>query len=187
MAEPLATQADVEARLGRTLTATEDDRVGSLLRDASAAFRRAAGNQLISAGTTTLRILRGGPSIHLSQYPVNEITSIADLDDVSIDFTWYGGNTVDIGGALCTPFVVTYTHGYAADSDALEPAVGVVCQMVCRALGSLPDASGVTQESLGAYAVSYGSAAGSGAFGMLDAEKLIAASYRRPRRPLSML
>lgn len=184
MAAALATFDDVAERLGRDFTDSELIRIPALLRDASAAFRRAAGGQIISADTTTVRLRRGGPTVRLAQWPVNTVTAVVGLDAVAIGFDWYGGSTFELGAYLSTAFDVTYTHGYTPVPDE---AIGVVCQMVGRALGTMPDSAGVTQETLGAYSASYGTAAASGAFGMLEAERVIARSFRRPQAPISML
>lgn len=56
--------------------------------------------------------------------------------------------------------------------------VAVVCQMAARVYGSPADQSGVQQESLGGYSYTVGSAAASGAAGLLAAEKAVLDRYR---------
>lgn len=198
--EPLAGVLDLVERLGRDLTDAELIRSNAILRDASAAVRRAAGGQIISAATSTIRVPAYGGRLKLPQYPVNSITSVVNTASQSVTYTWYAGWTeiVVASSALLNsweiepftystpqlPVTVTYAHGYAVVPDDI---VGVVCSVALRALGQEADHGGVTQESLGAYSYTVGSAAAQGGFGLLDNERRIAEAYRRPTQPISML
>lgn len=200
MAGPLAEITDLIERLGRDLTDGEVIRSAAVLRDASAAFRRAAGNQIISQETSTISVAPYGGRIRLPQYPVTAISSVVNTASQAVTFVWYLGwyeVVVDSSALLnsweiepfrystpTVPVTVTYTHGYDPVPDDV---IGVVCSLATRALGQTPDAGGIVQEALGGYSYSVGSAAAQGGFGMLDSERAIAESYRRPAAPISML
>ena len=200
MAEPLADIPDLIERLGRELTDTETIRAGALLKDASAAVRRAAGGQLISAGTSTIRMAPNCGRLHLPQIPVTAVTSVENSASQAVTFVWYDGwNEVVVDSSLLInaweiepfryatpmiPMTVTYGHGYAVAPDDIK---AIVCSATARALGVDPVGAGVVQEQLGSYSYSVGSAAAQGGVGLLDSEMAVAQSYRRPRPAISML
>lgn len=197
MAEPLAEVTDLVERLGRDLTEQESIRAQSLLADASAAVRAAAGGQEISEATSDAYLFAHNERLYLPQVPVTAVNSVETVAGATVGFTWYAGFTAYVGYASLnsfeivpflyparTPLVVNYTHGYAVIPDDI---VAVVCGIAARALGQPPDTSGVIQESLGGYAYTLGSAAAAGGLGMLDSERLIARRYARPRPSISML
>lgn len=181
----LATAADVEAALGRTLTAGETARVNQLLASASARFRQVARQQL-TAGTSTVRLraMSSASPLHgqgwwscwvrLPQRPVVAVTAVVDMDGNAVDFEHLTDDLV--GVRACGRVDVTYDHGYATVPDVV---VGVVAQMVARALGTAPDETGITQESIVGYSYTLGSAAAAGPFGMLPDELAVARSYGR--------
>lgn len=199
MAELLANPSEVEERLGVDLTSEQLHRLAALIQDASAAVRSEAGGQYISRATSTIRTSLGG-RFALPQHPVVSITSVNRYDGTivggvgtAIDHTWDGLNTLDLTGTLngweingvySNVAIVTYVHGYDPVPDDI---VAVVSQMAGRAFGLPSSDAGVTQESLGAYSVSYGIAAASGGVGFLPDERTIVQRYRRPRAPISML
>lgn len=200
MAEPLAGVPDLIERLGRDLTEVELIRAAAVLRDASSAFRRAAGGQIISQDTSVVRLSPNCGRIRLPQWPVVSVASVVNSASQAVTFVWYQSwaeiavsstallNSWEVEPfAYATPTVpitVTYTHGYDPIPDDV---VGVVCSIAARAIGQTPEAGGVTEESLGAYSYKVGSAAAQGGFGMLDDEREIARGYRRPTAPISML
>ena len=184
----LATVADLEARLGRSLDATETIRAEALLASASARVRAYTGQDFEQAETTDRLRVRNG-RIRLPQRPVSDVAAVADVDGNAVEHTWHAGEFVDVA-ALGTiyrfdvePFAngvtwldVTYTHGYAT---VPEDVVEVVCSIVLRAFGSDPSASGITQESVEGYSYSIGAAGAAGAVGMLNDEKATLDVYRR--------
>jgi hypothetical protein len=198
MAEPLAETTDLIERLGRDLTEPEAIRAQTLLADASAAVRAAAGGQEISQATSDAYLFPHRERIYLPQVPVTAVNTVENVIGSAITFTWYAGPVIYVGWDVYlnqfdvepfyfparVPLVVNYTHGYAVVPDEI---VAVVCGIAARALGQPPDTSGVIQESLGGYAYTLGSAAAAGGLGMLDSERLIARRYARPRPPISML
>lgn len=188
---PLALAADVEARLGRNLTATEVKRLAPLLADASAAVRLRAGQQF-TAGTST-QVLPIGPSrkVRLPQRPVTAIDEVVDPEtDVALTYIWWDqSETIEVRPNVIDawsfePFhtnrlvaKVTYQHGYDVIPSDI---VAVVCQIAARALGRPADQSGITQENIDGYGYSIGSAAAAGGLGMLPAEAEVCDRYRRP-------
>ena len=181
----LATVADLEARLGRSLDATETARAEALLAGASARVRSYTGQEFEQSTSTDRVRVRDG-RVRLPQRPVTAVTAIADTDGNDVDFTWYAGELVDVGWSSRIDRIgyrystrwldVTYTHGYATIPDDV---VEVVCQMVLRAFGVDPEASGLSQESIGSYSYSVGAVAASGSVGLLGDERGALDVYRR--------
>lgn len=195
MTEPLVDVDDVLQRLALDLTGAQLLRLIALIQDASAAVRSEAGGQRISRATSTIRATVMCGRLALPQYPVVSITSATQyVGGDPISYVWDGLNTLvlyggsidrfDLDGGYSTVADVTYVHGYDPVPDDI---IAVVSQMAGRAYGLPANDSGVTQESLGAYSVSYGVAAASGGVGMLPDERAIVQRYRRPRAPISML
>lgn len=185
----LATVADLEARLGRSMDATELVRAEALLAGASARVRSYTGQQFEQSTTTDRVRVRSG-RLRLPQRPVTAVTALADMNGNDITFTWHAGNDILLGSSgypVRHPIDdawyrhhdwvdVTYTHGYAEIPDDV---VEVVCQMVLRTFGVAADSMGVTQQSAGPFSYSVGAAASAGAVGMLADEKAALAPYRR--------
>lgn len=177
----LATTEDLEARLGRSLTAEEAARAPSLLADASGAVRVRARQPLVET-TSTARLRVRGTKVRLPRRPATAVDAVADVDGNALDFTWYAGQVVTLTGYPLGGWVdVTYTHGYPAGDERLAPIVGVVCAMVLRALGVKPTDAGIVQESVGNYSYTVGSAAAAGAVGMLEAEAAIVDAFAGPK------
>jgi hypothetical protein len=106
----LASQADVEAILGRVLTSAEEARVDAILDKASELFRRHSGQQF-TAGTSDVRLRAVGEYIYLTQRPVVSVESLDDLDGNAVEYTLDGTRLVlecAHGGKF---FQVAYTHG----------------------------------------------------------------------------
>lgn len=170
----LATVADLEARLGRSLDAAEVIRAEALLAGASARVRSYTGQQFEQTTTTARLRVRNG-RVRLPQRPVTAVTAVADVDANAINFTWHAGDSLTGFGR--TGWVdVTYTHGYVAIPDDV---IEVVCQMALRAFGVAADAGGYASESIDDYSYSVGTVAASGAVGMLDQDRAALAPYRR--------
>lgn len=193
---PLANVDDLETRLGRTLTATEGPRAEALLDDASAAVRGYTGQQITrpepdddDARVSTTRLKVNGGTVRLPQRPVTAVTAVADTNGNNVLFTWYAGEVIQVAPNVpdswaWVPWVngiayvdVTYAHGY---DEVPGDIVAVVCQMAARALGQAPDDSGKTSETIAGYSYTVGTAAASGAVGLLPDEKAVLDRYRRP-------
>lgn len=189
MAAP-ATSDDIAVRLGRTFSSTEEERIDALIDDTWAAIQAYTGQEftLVEDDQVRLRARRGG--VRLPQRPVVDVTAVANVDGVAIEFSWDSGDFVTITGLGTLvrfdvepfrdrePWVdVTYSHGY---STVPAEVVGLLCQIVGRASGRTPDANAVTQESIAGYSYSVGSAAAQGPYGMLANERQVLDRYRRP-------
>ena len=89
----LATIADVEARLGRSLTAGETSQATAWLGDASAMFVQRA-VQKFEVSESTVRLFPRDGIVRLVQRPVIEIVSVTDIDGVEIDYTYDGHQSI---------------------------------------------------------------------------------------------
>lgn len=170
----LATIADVEARLGRTLTADEAVKASAWLNDASALFVQRA-MQEFEVGESRVRVFTNNGIVRLIQRPVIAIVDVKDINGNSVDYTWDGFQSLyDLG--TVGPLEVTYEHG----SDIIpEAVVAVVAGMVARTLSIAGDAvAGVTQQSVGPFSQSYASWAVGGQIMLSPAEMAVADSYR---------
>lgn len=195
----LATLADVQARVTRTITTSERTRVQALIEDASAAVRLFT-RQTIDEATTTTRIrprkINRELIVILPERPVTDVASVADIHGNDVAFEWDGGQTLELAGRTEATFTdptldteldyvdVTYTHGYGDDNDprgVLAMVAGVVAGVVARAFGTPAEDTGKTAESIGTYSYSIGVGAAQGGFGLLRSEKeaLIQAFGRR--------
>lgn len=189
---PLATVADLEARLERALAGAERTRAERLLDDASAAVREWTGQHFTQA-TTTISVRPKRGKVRLPQRPVTAVTTVTDVAGNPLLFEWLGSDRVkvtltsfEIEGTYTGLVKVTYTHGYAAD-EIPRIVVAIVCQIAGRALGQKPEDTGKTQESLGEYAYAVGAAAAAGAVGMLSDERLALERYKRSAGSVDML
>lgn len=182
---PLASTADVESRVGRDLTVAELARVENLIDDASAAVRVYTGRPFAETTTTSRMRVRFGRYVFLGRPEIVSITSVATVSGTELSYTWNGLEEIAVGISdrldiemLTQPAVVdvTYVHG----SDTVHPAIkAVVAQMAARAFGRPADQSGVQQESIAGYSYSVGTAASSGAVGLLPDEKAVLDRFKR--------
>lgn len=167
----LAAASDLEARLGRALTADETAKAEALLADASALVtgytRRSF--ELVADDEIVLREVRG--VLRLPQRPVQSVASVTaigcdglGLPDIPIA-TWCfdGVDQVDVrgwrdsavnlpewllGDAVSCTYRVVYTHG---DEEVPPDVVAVVCGMVSRVLLSPSAVEGMVSERIGQY------------------------------------
>ena len=167
----LASPDDIEARLGRDLTAQEAARAQALLSDASAVVR-AYTRQNFDLVTDDEVVLRAtGGRISLPGRPVQGVSRVEVIggSDALPDFTladWLfdGIDTVRIGEGAAVinlpeawwdddgypgTYRVTYTHGYA---EVPAEMLSVVCGVVLRVL---TNPSGYRSETVGSYSVTY--------------------------------
>jgi hypothetical protein len=147
----LATIADVEARIGRELTAGEEAQANAWLGDASAMFVQRA-VQKFEVSESTVRLFPRDGVVRLVQRPVIEITSVTDIDGVELDYTYDGFQSIYELGTY-SPVIVSYDHG----SDNIpDDVVAVVAGMVVRTLLIPADAAaGIQQQSVGPFSQSY--------------------------------
>lgn len=170
----LATIADVEARLGRTLTVAETSKANAYLADASALFIQRA-VQKFEQGDSVVRLFPRDGVVRLVQRPVIAVSSVTDIDGNTIDFTFDGHQSIyDLGSY--TPVTVTYEHG---SINIPADVVAVVAGMVARTLSISPDAAaGVQQQSVGPFSQSYAAWAVGGQVMMSPVEAKVADAYR---------
>lgn len=162
--DPLATQADLEAR-GLTVDPSETEFVGVSLDVASTAVREAAGSPI--SETTSTITLEGEPGqwLTLPGLPVSAVATV-ELDGVAITDWRLRSQRLwrAVGWTGCdgpSEVEVTQTHGLATvPSDIVD----LVCRMVAGALKaqrSEEDGTGlatevITSERIGDYAVTFG-------------------------------
>lgn len=163
--DPLATQADLEAR-GLTVDASETAIVAVYLGVASTAVREAAGTPI--SETTSTITLEGEPGqwLTLPGLPITAVASV-ELDGVAVtDWRlrshrlWRAAGWTGCDGP--SEAEVTQTHGLPT---VPEDIVDLVCRMVAAALvayrseddGTGLAAGNITSERIGDYAVTYGS------------------------------
>lgn len=170
----LATIADVEARLGRSLTVSELPKATAYLEDASAMFVQRS-IQKFEVGESTVRLFPKDGIVRLVQRPVIDVVEVKDIDGIEIDYTFDGHQSLYDLGAY-TPVTVTYEHG---SMEIPADVVACVAGMVARTLSISPDAAaGVTQQSVGPFSQSYATWAVGAQVMMSPAEAKVADYYR---------
>jgi hypothetical protein len=167
---PLATQADVESRLGRSLTSIEAARIDALLSDATAAIARYC-HRDFQPHTAEDGLFKGRDSIielpDMTTTAVHSVTAIGGglgLPDVPI--VWYtfdGIRTIRIDpgrGIINLPEVWwtsdLYPQTFRVNRDYGDASVPDDVVMVCanaalRVLMAPTNAAGVIGESIGPY------------------------------------
>jgi hypothetical protein len=178
--DPLASVADLQARMARDLTPREASvRAPALLRDASSRVRSYTGQTISREVSTDVLVPVTFGRLELPQGPVVTVSSVADTEGNDLAVLWPMSTDlrlVGLTGLVTYQYVkVTYTHGWDPVPDDL---VAVVCQIAGRALGVPMEQSGITQESIDAYSYGVGSAAASGGLGLLDGERQVLDGYR---------
>lgn len=197
----LADVTDLEARLGRPLTAEEQARAGALLEDASAAVRTYTGQHFMRVDDETVVVRAQQGEIRLPQRPVIDVTEVVAIgaggapDVPVVGWQWDGLDVVravadspiinlpelwheESDGSYPGTYRVTYSHGPA---QVPRVVVAVVARMVLRTLTAPTVAGGVTGETIGPYTYrTDGSGVGT-AVVMADEDRrmLADAGYRR--------
>lgn len=157
----LATVADVEALLGRTLTLAESNHVTTMLDSASEAVREAAGQQFTRATSTVTLPVSDGTRLVLPQRPVVSVQSVSV--DGTTDTSWalVSGELRRAGGwmlrSLPGRVTVTYTHGYAAVPRPVRDLVATLAVAAMEKASSGALGSGARQEAISgdSYSVTY--------------------------------
>lgn len=187
----LASVDDVADLLGLTSEGVDADQATAMLAQASAAFRAEAWCDFEETETTlTLRVI--GQRVDLPKRPVISVDSVANIDtdgtvgSVMTDWSFDGIHTIRLGDQSvvinATTYAaetvsVTWTHGFATVPEDVRWSVA---QMVARAISS-PTATGVTQESIGAYSYSVNGAVSVAGAAFLSSEARSVAHRYRPR------
>lgn len=183
--QPLATVADLEARLGRPLTEDETVRAASLLAGASANVRAYTGQDFTEDETTARIRVRSG-RVRLPQRPVTEVASVESMAGDPLTFTWHAGEWLRLDPEVTAfdyePFRtnptfvdVTYTHGFATVPDVV---VEVVVQAATRALGVSADSAGTVSQTIDGYSETRVPAVVAGPLGLLIEEREVLDRYR---------
>lgn len=202
----LATENDIEARLGRSLTSTEQTRAAAYLADASALIRKYTKQQFEEVSGDTIVLRPVGTVLRLPQRPVtavNSVTALASSGGLEValpvgTWTFDGIDQVDIwpdsfrwminlpdawyDGDGPDTYRVDYDHG----DDTIPPdVVAICCGMVLRVLLSPSLVEGLTSERIGEYSYQLGQFPGGAAAGVTvrlseaDKQALDDAGYRR--------
>lgn len=183
----LATIEDLEIALETSLSGASLVRAEQLLKNASAAVVAYTGQQFLP-GTSTVRLSTRKGFARLGQTPVTAVTAVEDPNGNPMLFTWDGADRVYLGMNVIDTFAwepfrtpirrakVTYTHGDPVVPDDIK---AVVLSAAGRAFGVKPQDTAVSQETIGQYNYSTGSAASSGAIGFLLPERAVLDRYVR--------
>lgn len=177
----LATENDLEARLGRELTGTEQTRAAAYLADISAAIRGYTRQDFTAVSSDTARLRPVGTRLVLPQRPVTAVNSVtaigwAGIPDLPLPAGFWGFDgidaielapfnsdvwlslpTVELGEDLPDTYEVDYDHGEATVPDDV---IGIACGAVLRVLLSPSLQEGLNTERIGQY--SYGFQQGGG-------------------------
>ncbi|MBB4935652.1 hypothetical protein F4561_006561 [Lipingzhangella halophila] len=165
--DPLATQDDLAALLGRNLTDDEEARADGLLKGASARVRAYTRRVFTPVEGDEITLRPVGTVVRLPQRPVTEVTSVYALasdgtPDVELSgWVFDGVDKIDIAPACpaepttaplwwCHPdaYRVTYSHG---DAEVPDVVVDVVASMVLRTLLAPTQTPGMVSERVGIY------------------------------------
>lgn len=204
----LATQANLEARLGRSLTATETTRAAAYLTDASAAIRGYTRQTFTAVAGDTVTLHPIGTRLRLPQRPVTAVNSVTAIGWAGIanlvlpegSWGWDGIDAIEIAPLssgiwlnlpttelvedLADTYEVNYDHGEATVPDDV---IAVCCGMVLRVLLSPSPNEGMSAERIGVYSYQFSQQVGGGAAGVTvrlseqDKDALRQAGYG-PRR-----
>lgn len=166
MADRLVTPQELASFLQLTyadLTAARQANLALLVEVATGKVQAAAGQRLVDATSTAVidvDICEFGPWLPLPQMPVRSVASVL-IDGVAAT-DWYlrrqqlwrlnGWNT---NSSAPTQVTATFTHGYLAGAQALEPARGMVFGLAGPASDN---PTGAASEQIDDYRISYAEA-----------------------------
>lgn len=182
-------QTDVEAILGRDLTAAEETRVARLTAMAEAQVESLLPGFRIADGTATDEVIPwNDPDVMWTRYyPVTAIDAL-EVDGNVVESSGYRWNEFGeiqlLGGGRLNSWevnlasfpanpVVTVTYDYGVDPVAADIAAAVAAVVAVLLRGQAAGSAGIASESLGAYSVTYDTAvSGSGGLAPPAAELL---------------
>lgn len=196
----LATIADLEKELGRSLTATETAKAPGLLASASARIRGFCRRQLTAVANDTVVLRPVGSLLRLPCTPVTAVDQVAmvgtagtvDRVMTATEWAWDGIDTIELwpdpyrqdwptaSGTYADTYRVTYDHGAGTVPEYI---VSKTVEIVLRHLITPSQVAGLVQERIGSY--SYGYQQGTGSPGAAvrlskeDKQDLREAGYRR--------
>lgn len=191
---PLADLDDVEDRLGRDLTESEQRKASAALLDASAVVRSYTRRDF-TTGTATIRLRPRGNKVTLPQRPVVSVASVATV--ISFGTTEYvtptpawshvAGNEIYLidpqlvfnGPALDLSdqnvwIEVTYTFGY---DEIPYDIMAVTANLVVRNM-TVPQSGMVDLETVGPYTTRYAAFTASGPLALSAADRDVLNRYR---------
>lgn len=177
----LATPADVEIALGRTLAATEVGRVEQLLQTASAAAADTAGGFRFAPGDYTVRrrVHRGRVLLPAT---VESVTSVSSVDSET------GATTTLTGWALAGNAVYGIDAcdaeiAFTVTADVPDKIVALVAGAVAATVSS--PAGGAQSMDAGPFSVSF--VDGSGRVWLSKTDKATLCRFRPPKPAIGML
>lgn len=181
MTTALATPSDVEAALGRTLTAEEETRANALLLLASAAVEDATGYRFTPGDYTVSRTVRRCrvvlPAKVESVEEVREVDQWDGSAELVDESAWtLRGNTVWTSARFVE---VDFT----VSAEVPNEIVTLVGAIVANTM-AMP-AAGVASETTGPYAVSYVST--SGRVFLTVSDKAVLRRYKQPKPAIEAL
>lgn len=179
---PLASTADVEAALGRSLTSAEEPLAEFALDKASEAFRRESG-QHFTSGASTVRLKVNGQRVYLAQHPVASVDSVVDDDGNAVDYE-VDGQWLTVAEDSSTYVTVAYDHGGTVP-DMVRLAVAEIAARNVRLDDDARRGFTQTSATAGPFNESgtYASWAVGGQVLLSPEDKSLARSYR-PRVPM---
>lgn len=174
----LATVADVEARLGRSLSVEETAKAEVLLTDASALVVSYTGQRFLTGQAVNLLRIKQN-KIRLTQRPVTAVNDVTDTDGNELPFVWDNFQTVTVDCSVApnqTHVIVDYNFGTA---NAPDDVVAVVSGMVARTISIPTEAvAGIQQQTVGPFSVTYANWAVGGQVLMSPADREVLDRYR---------
>lgn len=179
----LATSADVEVAIGRTLTADETARADQLILTASAYVAEVTGARLAPGSYTVGR--KGRTKLRLPG-KVATVAAVREIDQsdgaattltVTDDYTLHGSTLYGLGARCFVEVDFTITEA------APDEIVALVAGMVAATLEA-PSAN-VASESVGPFSRSF--VGSSGRVYLSESDKAVLRRYTRPRAALDLL
>lgn len=190
-------QTDIEAILGRDLTAAEETRVVRLTAMAEAQVESMLPGLSIAAGTATDEVIPwNDPDVMWTKrYPVTAIDELT-VDGNAVDSAGYRWNEMGelqlLGGGRLNSWeinlrsfptnpVITVTYDYGAATLAADIAAAVAAVVAALLRGQAAGSAGIQSESLGAYSVTYDTAV-AGAAGLAPPAADLLRRWKRTRQ-----
>jgi len=197
----IAVQADVEALLQIEFDTLPEAKVTAVLEAAQRVVELEVGTPFDAAtGLTVTLTGKGQPVLQLPRWPVSAVTSVV-REGVTLvegdDYEWTAagylekpaGLTSDSWWSYTNGIVVTYDAGWADETAAPGGLRQLVARVATRvwqtgtAFAENQGASGITQETIGAYSVTYGdfSKDAASASMLTEEDRQMARQFRRAR------
>jgi hypothetical protein len=200
----LATTADLEARLGRSLSGTEATRATAYLADASALIRNYSRQTFTAVAGDVVRLRPVGTEVRLPERPVTAVHSVtaigwAGIPSLVLPLTFWGFDGIDIvtiapfnsdlwlnlpiieiAQELPDTYEINYDHG---DDDVPDDVVAICCGVVNRILLAPSLVEGMSSERIGQYSYQMSQQVNGGSAGaavkLTDTDKDALSRYRR--------